>query len=50
MIKRSICYFKTRGERRATKGDKRGRPSTTRQCLLHYWDIAGQQFNEQAVA
>jgi len=23
---RSICYFKTRGERRATKGDKRGRP------------------------
>jgi len=29
MIERSICYFKTRGERRATKGDKRGRPSTT---------------------
>jgi len=22
---RSICYFKTRGERRATKDDKRGR-------------------------
>jgi len=22
MIVRSICYFKTRGERRATKGDK----------------------------
>jgi len=21
MIERSICYFKTRGERRATKGD-----------------------------
>jgi len=29
MIERSICYFKTRGERRASKGDKRGRPSTT---------------------
>jgi len=29
MIIRSICYFKTRGERRATKGDKRRRPSTT---------------------
>jgi len=29
MIERYICYFKTRGERRATKGDKRGRPSTT---------------------
>jgi len=30
MIERSIYgYFKTRGERRATKGDKRGRPSTT---------------------
>jgi len=28
MTERSICYFKTRGERRATKGDKRGRPST----------------------
>jgi len=27
MIERSICYFKTRGERRETKGDKRGRPS-----------------------
>jgi len=24
MIERSICYFKTRGERRATKGDERG--------------------------
>jgi len=24
MIERSICYFKTRGERRATKGDKSG--------------------------
>jgi len=24
-----ICYFKTRVERRATKGDERGRPSTT---------------------
>jgi len=23
---------------------------STRQCLLHYWDIAGQQFNQQAVA
>jgi len=23
MIERSICYFKTRGERRATKGDNR---------------------------
>jgi len=23
MIVRPICYFKTRGERRATKGDKR---------------------------
>jgi len=30
MIVRSICYFKTRGDRRATKGDKRGRPSTTK--------------------
>jgi len=29
LITRYICYFKTRGERRATKGDKRGRPSTT---------------------
>jgi len=29
MIERSICYFKTRGDRRATKGDKRGRQSTT---------------------
>jgi len=29
MIIRSICYFKTRGKRRATKGDKRGRLSTT---------------------
>jgi len=29
MIEWSICYFKMRGERRATKGDKRGRPSTT---------------------
>jgi len=29
MIERSICYFKARGERRGTKGDKRGRPSTT---------------------
>jgi len=29
MIERSVCYFKTKGERRATKGDKRGRPSTT---------------------
>jgi len=28
MIIRSNCYFKTRGERRATKGDKR-RSSTT---------------------
>jgi len=27
MIERSICYFKTRGERRAIKGDKRGRQS-----------------------
>jgi len=27
MIVRSICYFKMRGERRATKGDKRRRPS-----------------------
>jgi len=27
MIIRSICYFKTRGERRITKGDKRGRLS-----------------------
>jgi len=26
MIERSICYFKTRGERRATKGDEKGRP------------------------
>jgi len=29
MIERSICYFKTRGERRATKGDEIGRPSKT---------------------
>jgi len=29
MIERFFCYFKTRGERMATKGDKRGRPSTT---------------------
>jgi len=29
MIIRSVCYFKTRGERRATKGDKRVRPSST---------------------
>jgi len=29
MIERSIWYFKTRGERRVTKGDKRKRPSTT---------------------
>jgi len=29
MIERSIGYFKMRGERRATKGDKRGRASTT---------------------
>jgi len=29
MIEQSICYFKTRGERRATKGDKRGRLSRT---------------------
>jgi len=29
MTERSICYFKTRGERRAIKGDKRGTPSTT---------------------
>jgi len=29
MIIRSIFYFKTGGERRATKGDQRGRPSTT---------------------
>jgi len=28
MLIRSICIFKTRGERRATKGDKRRRPST----------------------
>jgi len=30
MIERSICYFKTRGEKRVTKGVKRGRPSTTK--------------------
>jgi len=29
MIERSICYFKMIGDRRATKGDKRGTPSTT---------------------
>jgi len=29
MIEKSICYFKTRGEKRATKGDKGGRTSTT---------------------
>jgi len=29
MITKSVCNIKTRGERRATKGDKRGRPSTT---------------------
>jgi len=29
MIERSICYFKTRNERRATKGDKRGTPNIT---------------------
>jgi len=30
MIKKIyLLYFKTRGERRATKGEKRGRPSTT---------------------
>jgi len=29
LLLRSICYFKTRGERRATKGDKGTRPSTT---------------------
>jgi len=29
MIERSICFFKTSVERRATKGDKRGRPSTS---------------------
>jgi len=29
MTVRSIWYFKTRGERRATKGDKRERPSIT---------------------
>jgi len=23
MIERSICYFKTRGERRATKGERK---------------------------
>jgi len=28
MIVRFICYFKTRGESKASKGDKR-RPSTT---------------------
>jgi len=27
IIIRSISYFKTRGERRANKGDKRRRPS-----------------------
>jgi len=27
MTERSVCYFKTRGERRATKGYKDGRPS-----------------------
>jgi len=27
---RSICYFKTRGERRATKGNKRRKQSTTK--------------------
>jgi len=37
MIERSICYFKTRGERRATKGDKRGRPFTT------YNDVKGMK-------
>jgi len=26
MIERSIYYFKTRGERRASRGDQRGRP------------------------
>jgi len=25
MVERSICCFKTRGERRASKGNKRGR-------------------------
>jgi len=29
MIIRSICNFKTRGERRATKGDQKRRPNTT---------------------
>jgi len=30
MIVGSICYFEMRGERRATKGDKRRRPSVRR--------------------
>jgi len=35
MIEKSICYFKTRGERRATKGDKRG--------MTKYNDVKGMK-------
>jgi len=35
MIERFICYFKMKGERRATKGDKRGR--------LEYNDVKGMK-------
>jgi len=33
---RSICYFKTRGESRATKCDKRGRP-------IQRWEAKGMK-------
>jgi len=39
MIEKSICYFKMRDERRATKGDKRGRTSTT---MFREWKMRAE--------
>jgi len=40
MIIRSICYFKTRGKRRATKGDKK----------TEYNDVKGMKGNRMVVS
>jgi len=36
MIVRSICYFKTKGERRAIKGDNETRPESRRRVKPNY--------------
>jgi len=44
--RKSVCTFKTRGERKATKGNKRRRPSRTNHDVKGMQENGGKKFDQ----